>query len=144
MGIFLSPGVMPMSGFQGDDPLGGRNVCVSVLRAQQEVKTVKTVMAVEAPSTFDRLVTAKQPPKDRQKTAESSERPCSTRFCSCPSLWCFRVQDGDNMQRRWCIYAEFPARPRDFEDRQNHSGAGEARSTCATHLTPQLEMAHED
>ena len=31
-----------------------------------------------------------------------------------------------------------------LEIRQNHSGAGEARSTCATHLTPQLEMALEN
>ena len=31
-----------------------------------------------------------------------------------------------------------------LENRQNHSGAGEAGSTCATQLTPQLEMALEN
>ena len=104
-----------MNGFQRGDPLGVRQIVwsVRIVRAQQEVKTVKTVMAVEAPSTCDRQMTAKSPPKDRQKTTKSSEIPCFTRFRSCQSLRHFRVQDGADMQRRCCIYARCPAKPRD-------------------------------
>ena len=84
LGQFFSPGILPMSGFQGGDPLGGWNIrSVRVRRAQQEVKT-----------------TAKQPPKDPQKTAKSSERLCFTRFRSCRSCWHFLSEDQKGMPGR--------------------------------------------
>ena len=98
-------------------------------------------MAVEAPSTCDRQVTAKSPPKDRQKTAKFSKylvlqgsaavNPCGTFGCRMELICNEDVASVRGVPQNHAI----------LENCQNHSGAGEAGSTCAIHLPPQLEMA---
>ena len=86
----------------------------------------------------DRQVTAKEPPnllKHLVLQGFAAVDPCGTFGCRMELICNEDVASTRGVPQNRAI----------FETRQNHSGVGEARSTCATHLTPQaqLEMALE-
>ena len=95
-------------------------------------------MAVEAPSTCDRQVTAVKKPRNLLKylvlQGFAAVDPCGAFGCRMELICNEDVASTRGVPQNRAI----------LENRQNHSGAGEARSTCATHLTPQLEMALEN